>query len=184
MTTRRGMVVAVGLCLVGGALVLLAMSQPWLTYNLGAVAPLPSRRLGIAGARLAPGARVLGLVGLAGVAALPASRQIGRSAVGVVLALTGLGLLLDLIRVLRDPIGAVLRAEPSGTTLQGSTDLGGWPYVAMLGGMLILAAGVLVVLRGRRWEELSARYDAPADRPPPGESSLWDALDRGEDPTG
>ncbi|GAC1444011.1 MAG: TIGR02234 family membrane protein [Mycobacteriales bacterium] len=184
MTARRGLVVAVALCLVGAGLVLLATSRPWLSYSVGAVAPLPSRRLVIAGARLAPGARVLGLVGLAGVAALPASQRFGRIAVGVVLTLTGAGLLLDLIRVLRDPLGAAVRAEPPGTTLPGSTNLGGWPFVALLGGLLILGAGVLVVLRGRRWEELSARFDAPSEPPPPGEASLWDALDRGEDPTG
>jgi uncharacterized membrane protein (TIGR02234 family) len=184
MSNRRELLVAIGLCLVGAALVLLAMSRPWLTYHLAAAAPLPSREVDIAGARLAPGARVLGLVGLAGVAALPASRRRGRTVVGLLLALAGAGLVADLIRVLSDPLAAVARADLTDATRRGSTSLGGWPYVAMLGGLLILAAGALVVVRGRRWEELSARYDAPTEQAPPGEASLWDALDRGEDPTG
>jgi uncharacterized membrane protein (TIGR02234 family) len=185
MTGRRELLVAVALCLLGSALVLLAMSRPWLTFRLGAVAPLPSRTLDLSGARLAPGARVLGFVGLAGVAALPAARGLGRTAVGVLLAAAGVGLALDLVRALSDPAAAVGRGEPlHDVHLSAGLQLGGWPYVALLGGVLITAAGLLVVVRGRRWEALSPRYDAPTAKPPPGESSLWDALDRGEDPTG
>ncbi|MBC7375655.1 MAG: Trp biosynthesis-associated membrane protein, partial [Frankiales bacterium] len=50
-----------------------------------------------------------------------------------------------------------------------------------------------IAVRGRRWAALSARYDAPAARAeqePDSEVSasrqeraLWEALDRGEDPT-
>jgi hypothetical protein len=49
--------------------------------------------------------------------------------------------------------------------------------------MLLTAAGLLVVVRGRSWAAMSTRYDAPAERSRHGEASLWEALDRGEDPT-
>jgi hypothetical protein len=48
---------------------------------------------------------------------------------------------------------------------------------------LLVAAGLLIVVRGRSWASMSSRYDAPAQRPREGEASLWEALDRGEDPT-
>jgi hypothetical protein len=61
--------------------------------------------------------------------------------------------------------------------------------VVRLSGLLMLLAGVLVAWFGPGWSELSSRYDAgggtgpgggaPARRP----HDLWDALDRGEDPT-
>ncbi len=185
MTSRRELLIAIGLCLAGAALVLLAMSRPWLSFRLGAAAPLPSRQLDLAGARLAPGARVLGLVGLAGVAALPATRAVGRTLVGIVLGLAGVGLVLDLLRVLHDPLGAVDRSGPlTDVHLSRGVDLGGWPYVALVGGLLITAAGLLVVVRGRRWAGLSSRYDAPTATAADREPSLWEALDRGEDPTG
>ena len=183
MSGRRELLAAVGLCLAGAALVLLALSRSWVDHKIGAAPPLPSRRLRIDGAQLAPGARVLGLVGLAGVAALPATRRLGRTVIGVLLVAAGIGLIADLVRTLADPAAAVRRSSALAGSPAGIS-FGASPYVAMVGGLLITAAGVLVVVRGRRWEGLSARYDAPAEAAPPGEASLWDALDRGEDPTG
>ena len=53
--------------------------------------------------------------------------------------------------------------------------------------LALAGAGALTVLRGRSWPGLGQRYDAPAPRPvpegPPTERALWEALDRGEDPT-
>jgi hypothetical protein len=53
------------------------------------------------------------------------------------------------------------------------------------GGLLVLAAGVIAVVRGRRWAQMGSRYDAPgaARLSAEGSPALWDALDRGEDPT-
>src|SRR5690606_42153824 len=61
-----------------------------------------------------------------------------------------------------------------------------WPLAAGLGAPLMLAGGVLAVARGGRWAGMSDRYERAADRPraqPDGDRALWDALDRGDDPT-
>jgi hypothetical protein len=50
------------------------------------------------------------------------------------------------------------------------------PSLTALGALVVVDAGVLTILRGRSWPGLSARYE----RTP---SGMWDALDRGEDPT-
>ena len=68
-----------------------------------------------------------------------------------------------------------------------------WPYVAAVGGLLLLLAGLLALRYGRLWPALSGRYErdgtsrprktrpaADPDRP----EEMWKALDRGEDPTG
>ncbi|MGW2222707.1 Trp biosynthesis-associated membrane protein [Nonomuraea sp. NPDC001684] len=76
----------------------------------------------------------------------------------------------------------------------------GWPVVAGLGALLLLAGGVLAAVRGGRWAGMSSRYDRAADATDeraggrPGavaatarrgheDRELWDALDRGDDPT-
>ncbi|WP_316043418.1 Trp biosynthesis-associated membrane protein [Actinomadura sp. CNU-125] len=56
---------------------------------------------------------------------------------------------------------------------------------------MLVAAGLVTLLRGSRWPGLSARYErtAPASakpRPAPTSddpSAMWKSLDRGEDPT-
>jgi uncharacterized membrane protein (TIGR02234 family) len=182
VTARRELLAAVVLCMVGSALVLLAVSRAWVSYRLGAAAPLPSRSLEVPGAHVVPGARALALVGVAGVAAILATRRSGRVAVGVLLASAGAGIVAVVLRALVDPDAAIRRAGPlTDAVAARGAGLGGWPYVAMVGGALLVAAGLLVAVRGRSWASMSARYDAPA--PQPREGSFWEALDRGEDPT-
>ena len=183
MTARRELLTAAGLCALGAALVLLALSRAWISHRIG-TAPLPSRTEHVAGTHLAPGARPLALVGLAGVAAVLATRRLGRLLVGVLVALAGVGVVLVVARALIDPAAAVRRAPLLVDAHIGGADgLGGWPYVALIGGALLAAAGLLVAVRGRTWASMSSRYDAPAQRPREGEASMWEALDRGEDPT-
>jgi hypothetical protein len=65
-----------------------------------------------------------------------------------------------------------------------------WPVLALLAGVLGVAAGVGTVLRGRGWPGMGRRYerDAAAVLPPATDEdraqAAWQALDRGEDPTG
>jgi uncharacterized membrane protein (TIGR02234 family) len=183
VTGRRQLLVSVMLCLAGSALVLLAVSRAWVSYSLPAAAPLPSRSFHVLGTHLAVGARALALVGLAGVAAVPATRGWGRTVVGVLLTAAGAGTVAVVARALADPDAAIRRAGPFVDVIVApGQELGGWPYVALLGGILIVAGGLVVVVRGRSWAAMSTRYDAPVERPR-SEASLWEALDRGEDPT-
>ncbi|MDX6197048.1 MAG: hypothetical protein QOJ79_199 [Actinomycetota bacterium] len=183
MNSRRELVVAVLLCLVGSSAVLLAVSRAWVSYQLPAAAPLPAKSFQVDGTRLAPGARALALVGLAGVAAVLATRRLGRAVIGGLLAAAGLGIVGVVGRALADPDAAIRRSRPFvDVHFARGASLGPWPYVALLGALLVAAAGVVVAVRGRSWAAMSERYDAPA-RTSPGEGSLWEALDRGEDPT-
>jgi uncharacterized membrane protein (TIGR02234 family) len=181
---RRGLLAAELLCLLGSALVLLAVSRAWVSAELAAAAPLPSRPFRLSGTELAPGTRALGVVGLAGVAALPATRKSGRVLVGLLIAAAGVGIVAVLARTMLDPAAAISRADVKSHAYFAATPgLGPWPYVALLGAVLLAVAGVLVVVRGRSWAAMSTRYDAPAERTSTTETSQWEALDRGEDPT-
>ena len=189
MTARRELRLAVLLCLVGSALVLLAASRTWLALTTPAQPPLPASVRRFTGADLVPGVRVLAVLGLAGVAALLAARRWGKVVVGFALAAAGVAVVVLDARVLADPAGAVDRAaalRQEGISFVGTPHLGPWPGGCLAGGVLLGVAGLLVVVRGRRWAELSARYERPTGRAPApvGDKGVWDALDRGEDPTG
>ena len=180
---RRGPALAVLLCLLGASLVLVAAGRTWLSGVELLPAPLPPRAVALTAGDLGLPLQALGLVGLAAVPALAATSRTGRVVVGVLLAVAGLLVVVRSAGVLLDP------------TVEGPADLSltAWPVVAVAGGLLLVAAGVLVALRGRRWAALGRRYDAPgapAPAPEPAQSGpvaereLWEALDRGEDPTG
>ncbi|MDH4159531.1 MAG: Trp biosynthesis-associated membrane protein [Actinomycetota bacterium] len=102
------------------------------------------------------GTAALALVAGAGAAAALAARGWARRVVGVLVAATG------------------------GSAVVLGVTTGSWPAAA--GGLAVLAGGGWVAWRGPRWSRLPARYDrepAVSDAP----HALWDALDRGEDPT-
>jgi len=61
-----------------------------------------------------------------------------------------------------------------------------WRPLAVVGGLAVLAAGIVVAWRGPRWPAMSSRYGGTgrAERPPVADSaSLWESLSRGVDPT-
>lgn len=193
---RRGLAVAVGLCLLGSLLVLAAASRTWVEVVVLRGAVLPETPVAVRGADLVPGLRAVAFVGLAGVLALLATRRTGRVVVGALLALCGVAVVALVVRVVAQlvrealltdqvlalsPVG--VRADPPATP---------WPWLCLAGGALLAVTGMLVALRGRRWAQMSRRYEVPAARqdgePPPvdgeqAERRLWAALDRGEDPT-
>jgi hypothetical protein len=164
---NRGRAVAVIVCVAGAGLALLAVSRTWMEVTQVRPAPLPPLREAKTGAALLPWLPALGLVALAGAGAVLATRGPLRAAVGVLLGLCGLGL-----------AGGALTRLAAGASP-------GWPLATVLGGLAVAAAGVLTVARGRDWPGMGARYDRPARRggAQQTETQLWDALDRGDDPT-
>jgi uncharacterized membrane protein (TIGR02234 family) len=187
---RREPLLAGLLCLVGAFVVLVGAGRPWSQVDLPAGPLTAGRTVMTAGADLAPGLPALGLVGLAGVVALAATRRWGRPVVGLLLLLTGLGVLGTVLGL--DIPAQTLRTDevPAGSAVRTTA----WPLVTGLGGLLLVAAGLLVIARGRRWPALGKRYEVPATdatpssargtKAPAAERDLWEALDRGEDPTG
>lgn len=102
------------------------------------------------------GTAALGLVSGAGAAASVAARGWLRRGVGVLLVVTGV------------------------LAVAAGLQVGAWAPVA--GGVCTAAGGLWVAWRGPRWSQLSERYARSATDPQT-PHALWDALDRGEDPT-
>ena len=191
---RRELRLAVLFCLLGAGLLLLALSRVWVSFSDSQQLTASAVRTGVHGTLIAPGARALGLVALAGVVALAATRRLGRLLVGVLLILAGVGAILVVARVLGDDlVQRAVSAQAEHDQLPGLrrlTDLSAqrtWPALAIVGAALVAIAGLLVSVRGRRWATLSDAYRPPATRSlpaaPVGEKAVWDALDRGDDPT-
>ena len=159
MTGRRGLSAAVLLCLAGAFLVLVAAGRAWTSVEIAAGSLAEGRTEVQAGTDLVPGLSALGLLGLAGVVALAATRRLGRALVGLVLLATGVGVVLVALTADLDVV-----SEPLvGATADVAVTISGvWPSLTALGGALLAIAGLLTVARGRTWPALGQRYEAPA----------------------
>jgi hypothetical protein len=177
-SARRELTVAVLLAVAGGALALWATTRTWADLTTPRPAPLPPVLATVTGGDAAPLAAALALVALAGGAALPAARGLLRAGVGLLLLLSGAGIAAGGITVLTGGV-------PGGSPVTDVRLTAAWPVLTVAGGALAAAAGLLTTVRGRRWSALGRRYEAPAATTRTHEAGgLWEAQDRGEDPTG
>jgi len=186
MSGRRGLLAALAACLLGAVLVLLAAGRPWVRAA-GAVELAAGLGVELSGRTVAAAVPALGLVALGGTLAVVATRGWLRSAVGALLAVAGGATCWLAVRVVSDPDGAARSADAAvGGLASGTADATAWPWTAAVGGLLVALAGLLVAVRGRGWPAMSARYDRPepvqrTGAPP--DLAIWEALDRGDDPT-
>ena len=181
MTPRRELVLAIALCLVGSGVVLFAEGRAWIEWKDAESLTTSGVHLTLSGRHVRASAAALGWVGAAGAVAVVATRGLARVALGVLVALAGAGIVLvDL-----DWLAGSTSAAIDGLRIAGPHKVLAWPIVSVLGGVAVLASGLLVVVRGHGWAGMSSTYDAPGGDPEPDvtEKGVWDAFDRGDDPT-
>ncbi|WP_055693278.1 TIGR02234 family membrane protein [Streptomyces prasinopilosus] len=191
---RLSLAVALLCGALGAAVALLATRQQWSRGTAtvaGGSFPLTANGSDVTGVPAA-----LAVVGLAALVAVFAVRRAGRLVVAALLALAGAGTVAAALLGASDRSALDAKAaEVSGDTSAAVDALGhtAWPYVAAVGGLLLLLAGVLALRYGGLWPAMSGRYErGGAPRPrrtaaagdPDRPEELWKALDRGEDPTG
>ncbi|MFI7597808.1 Trp biosynthesis-associated membrane protein [Actinoplanes sp. NPDC049681] len=177
-TPGRKLGVTVLTCAAGAGLALYGITRTW-AVEVTARPGLSELRTTRTGTDVAPWVIGLALVALAGAGALPATRGTPRRVLGALLALAGAGA----------AAGAVVgRAGlDAGSAGAGATV---WPIVCALGGVLVVAGGWQAARHGHEWPGMGARYER---RPQPtvtagddqraDNRAVWDALDRGDDPT-
>jgi uncharacterized membrane protein (TIGR02234 family) len=172
--------------LAGGVLCLAGSGMTW---GVAQRADLVGTEVPVTGADLLPIGRAGGLLALAALVAVHATRRWGRRSVGLVLGVAGLAVVAQAYAILRDLPGEVLGhleglSASAGHTVVSSTWAG--PAVTAAGAGLIAVAGLALAVAGPVWPSMGARYERPAPARPrtaSGERAAWDALDRGEDPT-
>ncbi|MEU9076552.1 TIGR02234 family membrane protein [Kitasatospora sp. NPDC004745] len=180
---RRTLGVMLLLTVLSAVLVLTAVGRVWAEGRAGTLA------VSVTGGAISELPGGLALVGLAAAVAVFAVRGAGRLAVGALTLLAGLGAAAASAAGAGDT--AALDAEAARKlALTGSAATGvghtGWPWVALVGGLLLAVAGLLTLRYGRGWPAMGSRYEAPTRKAPARSETpadLWKALDRGEDPT-
>jgi Tryptophan-associated transmembrane protein (Trp_oprn_chp) len=178
---RRGLATCVLACVVGSLAALFAATRTWAVQVQAQPAPLAPLHVARAGTAEVPWLSALALVALAGAGALMATRGGLRAVVGGVVLLAGLGVATGGVYGLAGLVGVRVA----------------WPLLCLPAGLLLAVAGALAMARGRSWPAMGARYDRPRPvpqvspvedqvqriGPSPSDVAMWDALDRGEDPS-
>jgi uncharacterized membrane protein (TIGR02234 family) len=191
---RREMTTAVLLALLGGGLVLAVAGRTWAEGT--ALVHGSHLAVEVTGNTVNKATTAFALLGIAGGLAVLATRAFGRMVVGALVVLAGVGVVGFAIDGASDT-GAIDAAAAGKAAVEGvrAVDVthAVWPWFAAVGGVAIVLAGLLVLVRGRRWPGMSNRYEAPTGkgrthpaaprRAGVGNAELWNALDRGEDPT-
>jgi uncharacterized membrane protein (TIGR02234 family) len=196
VTSRRELTAAVVGAVFAGGVALVAGGQTWAAVTHDRPAPLPPVDAVVSGSDVVPLVTAMGLVLLAAAVALFAVRAAARVAVGVLIALSGGALVWAGVTALTgglDEATANVLGIGQGSAVVDTFAV--WPTVVVVAGVLGVAAGALVVVRGRGWPAMGRRYERPAGasevaaRPAAARSDedraqeAWKALDRGEDPT-
>lgn len=193
MTSSRAYLAVLGVLLAGGMLLLVASGVTWGEAEAtGRAVPVVS----VSGRDVLPAAQAVGLLALAAVVAIHASRRWGRRVIGGVLAVAGAGIVVGSYLIALELPNRVLRYAdgPDGTGgFDAASVSTGGPMLAAAGGLLVAVAGLGVMVVGPRWPGMGSRYvrgpetgrAAPGapERTPDRDRDAWKALDRGEDPT-
>jgi len=210
----REYLLVLGVAAAGAGLVLLSERQGWAQVVTAPPAPLPGSTVTVSGQDLVPAAGALAVASLAALAAVIATRGLARRLVGVFLAVSG-ALTVLLVGVRVGTADVLAAAHGAAVSQAGSAISGGgagaasgavpggsapgvnaaaqvvmasfpWRPLAAVGGLAVLAAGILVTWRGPRWPAMSSRYSRASGgtQPPVADTAaLWESLSRGVDPT-
>jgi uncharacterized membrane protein (TIGR02234 family) len=191
---------------VAGAGLLVAVSgRPWVTRVLTDVPGVP--KVSASGDGIVPAVPALALVAGAAAVALLVTGRLGRYLAAAVLLLAGAGAGAAVLWVLAVPGEAAAAAVSAASGRSGGiagppAAVTAWVWVALAAAALLVAAGGVAVLRAPRWAAPGRRFETPvaaaedrtrsaagggvpgAVRGQGDSIGAWDALSRGEDPTG
>ncbi|WP_233533475.1 TIGR02234 family membrane protein [Kitasatospora sp. SolWspMP-SS2h] len=175
----------------GAVLVLTSVGRTWAQ---GVAPGMGGSRIAVSasGSRLTALPTGMALVAMAAAVAVFAVRGRTRVLVGALTVLAGAGAVVGAVIGYTDTAG--LHAVAAGQLALSSgraeeITRTAWPWVALVGGLLLVAAGALTARFGSGWPAMGSRYEAPTRKTAAtgraaGPADLWKALDRGEDPTG
>jgi len=191
---------AVGVAAAAAGLALLAAGRTWLRLTVSTEG-MPAQEVAVTGTDALPWLRAAALVALACLGAVLVTRDRWRQVVGGLLVVSGA--VLGVGAAMAGP--AVTEARRAGVeatlavgdpavadVLARDAQPGGWRWLLLASGLVLVAVGAAVVVRCRRWPAMGRRYEHPrehaaTDRADPADPAdpleTWQALDQGRDPT-
>ncbi|MEQ3552317.1 Trp biosynthesis-associated membrane protein [Pseudonocardia nematodicida] len=191
-TDRRSYAIVLAGLLAGAAALWGSGTAAWFTVEV----PTATRgavEASATGAQLQPVVTAAAALLAAAVAALVALSGLARRVLGVLVGLASAAAVVLTLRLLAVPPTPVELASARSGLNSGAAPEGigavtatGWPWLAVAGGVLAVAASVLLVVREPRLPKLGSRYAAPgAQAAPPSDPdrAAWERLDAGGDPT-
>jgi uncharacterized membrane protein (TIGR02234 family) len=177
MPDRRPLWTVVGLLALASLLLWLSSLMTWSwSQRSDPLAGVVTTRL--TGAERETALVPLALLALALIAAVVATGGVVRRVVGVVVGLVGVGT----VWMGFDGANEIFTRHPAGYP---AVTIAAGHGVALLAGLAVTLAGVLLVRSGHRMPRLGGRYQAPAQakKAADPDRELWQALDSGSDPT-
>lgn len=153
---------------VGSGLGLLSATQTWFVIGVTDVAD-HAGTVTVAGSAAAPALTALSLAGLALTAALAIAGPAFRVVLSILGVLLGVSIVYSAVSVLGDPLRAAGGAITAATGVAGenslrklveSTTIEFWPWLAVIGGVLVALAGIAAIVFVRAWPGPSRRYQA------------------------
>lgn len=184
MTRRRAYGLTLALLVVAGVALLFAATRPWV-YATTDAQGLPGVEVVVSGGTAVPVISGVGLLLLAGIAGVIATGKVVRVMVGVILLVaSALALEASVSFGLERGQSATDIATAAAGVVTSATATGWW-WLAALGAALGVIAGAMTVAFGNAWPSLGSRYqrEPVAAAAPTTSAQMWDAMDRGEDPT-
>ncbi|WP_431221376.1 Trp biosynthesis-associated membrane protein [Leifsonia xyli] len=165
-SARRVKYTTLLLFVVGSVLALLAATQTWFAIRLSDTAE-HAATITVAGSVAAPALTALALAGLALTAALAIAGPVFRIVLALLGLLLGVSMLVSAITALSDPVRAAASAITTATGVAGdasirhlvhSVEVGFWPWLAVVAGVVIILASAAVVVFSRLWPGPSRKY--------------------------
>jgi uncharacterized membrane protein (TIGR02234 family) len=180
----RGPVLAV--LLLGAGVGFLACAQPWWRTSGDAAAATFSGSDATGGL-----GQALAAVTLAGTLLVLVLRSRGRRVLALLLAATGLGMIVAGARQSAPAADSVRsRVRQVSLTDRFALDVTGWPWAYATAGLLVLTGAALLWWGAPRWADRGARFDRAGSASPGRAADLnedpgraWKDLDAGLDPT-
>lgn len=164
---RRAKYLTLLLIVVASGLVLLAATQTWFSVALTDTAK-HGTTIAVAGSAAAPALTALALAGLALTAALAIAGPVFRIVLALLGVLLGGSILFSAGSALADPLRASSSAVTTATGVAGEASVARlvhgvetslWPWLAIVGGVLLLLGSAAVVVLSRLWPGSSRKYE-------------------------
>lgn len=197
MAPARVRLIMVGAGVVFSALALVACTQPWFSFSVTAGNPITTT-----GQTVASGLSGLAIAAMALAAALTIARRVLRVVLGVIEVGLGVAIAGEAIGAIAAPVAAGSASISASTGLSGSASVNElvlrttstiWPEVAVVAGISIVVAGVLIVVTASFWPGPTQKFERSTSTPPAADVGqpartespvgAWDALSSGADPT-